>query len=90
MKNRETQSIEWSPNTIIYATYAPRGGYANTVLANPAATQSRASKLLSGPKEAVIVHLRLAKQKRQEVLDAIDRFATYAVKETTHWGSAKH
>ena len=68
---------------ITYITRGPHGWYANTILATPDAAQSRMSKLWFGPKATLIIHNMFAKQKRQEVLEAIDRLNPYSVKQTT-------
>ena len=84
IRNLRDVSFPWSPDTIRYRVKG------NTVLANPNNTQSRASKLWGGIKAAAMIHNGFAVQKRQEVLDAIDRLSPYSVKYTTHWDSANH
>ena len=84
IRNLRDVSFPWSPDTIRYRVKG------NTVLANPNNTQSRASKLWGGIKAAAMIHNGFAVQKRQEVLDAIDRLSPYSVKYTTLWDSANH
>ena len=82
-KNFKKRSFVWTPNTVLYSIKNN-----NIVLANLDASQSRAGKLWGGPKEAVIVYNSLAKQKREDVLAAIDRLSPYPVERTTLWGTA--
>ena len=84
IKNFKKRNFTWTPNTVLYSIKNN-----NIVLANLDASQSRAGKLLGGPKEAVIVYNSLAKQKREDVLAAIDRLSPYPVERTTLWDTAK-
>ena len=82
LRNLKLQSFAWGPNTVIYEGK-------NTTLANLDPTQSRASKLWHGPKTAVIIHHIFAKQKHQDVMDAINRLSPYPVKQPSFWGAPK-
>ena len=63
----------WTPETYIYG---------RLFIANPDPTQSRTSKIWLGHKAAAMMPLIVAHQKRQEILDAIDRLSPYPVTRT--------
>jgi len=85
MSNLKRQSHAWTPDTVLTG-----GGRGNTILENLDATQSRASKLLGGPKATVIVHHLFAKQKYTDILEAIEWLSPYPVKQITMWDAAKY
>jgi len=82
--NLKKHSYAWTPDTVL------ANGGKNTILANLDASQSRASKLLSGPKAKVIVHHFFAKQKYQDILEAVERLSPYPVKQMSMLDAAKH
>lgn len=77
------QRFPWSPNTVTCFVKS------NLIIANLDANQSRASKLLRGPKAKIGIPMLFAKQKDQEFFDAIDRLSPYPVKRTSAWGASK-
>ena len=82
-KNFKKRNFAWTPNTVLYTIKAN-----NIILANLDPNQSLAGKLWGGPKEAVVVYGPFSKQKREDVLAAIDRLSPYPVERTTLWGTA--
>ena len=70
----------WTPETVMY--YWILG---SLMLTSPDAENDAPLGFFQSPKTAAMIHNGLAKQKRDEVIDAIDRIAPYRVRTKTLW-----